>query len=79
MIRTAFALLVVAASSVAAHANVPAPYAVAAPQQHASNLADCSISTLLRSGCAERDVSRGHADLAPRYVVQANETPAATA
>ncbi|SEQ53770.1 hypothetical protein SAMN05428969_3430 [Devosia sp. YR412] len=64
MIRTALALLVLAASTSFAHANLPA---LPQTEVSANRVTDCRLEAQ-PAQCTDWRVSRGHADLAPRHV-----------
>lgn len=80
MIRTTFALFFVVASATAGHANGPsAQQEITSAQQPAYRTMECFPKTDGQPFCSVREVSRGHAVLAPRFIVPASQDRVLTA
>ncbi len=80
MIRTAFAVLFVVATAASAHANTAqTQQQTQAPRQTVFTIVECSGEIAAQATCDVREVSRGHADLAPRFIVPANNDRVVTA
>lgn len=80
MISTAFALFFVVASATAGHANGPATQQeTSSAQQPAFRFMECFPKSDAQPVCGVREVRRGYADLAPRFIVPASKASVVTA